>query len=113
MAGPIKRFLSEIFVVPSEPAAMRIAGMPSLDVSRRAHKDHWPRKRGLFDPIGEHCKDCVGIMQDVEASVIALERFDEALLRVQRDDKPIMRAARTTGGMAFECQSVVLHHDPD
>src|SRR4051794_1920795 len=33
----------------------------------------------IFDPIGEHCKDCVGIMQDVEASVIALERFDEAL----------------------------------
>ena len=26
----------------------------------------------IFDPIGEHCKDCVGIMQDVEASVIAL-----------------------------------------
>src|SRR6478735_7533988 len=33
----------------------------------------------IFDPIGEHCKDCVGIMQDVEASVIALEGFDEAL----------------------------------
>ena len=33
----------------------------------------------IFDPIGEHCKDCVGIMQDVEASVIALERFDVAL----------------------------------
>ena len=29
--------------------------------------------------VGEHCKDCVGIMQDVEASVIALEGFDEAL----------------------------------
>src|SRR4051794_15255030 len=33
----------------------------------------------IFDPIGEHCRDCVGIMQDVEASVIALEGFDEAL----------------------------------
>ena len=174
----------------------------------------------IFDPIGEHCKDCVGIMQDVEASVIALEGFDEALrdavafgtadrceeqgqaesardvgsvlgdvntsvvgqpvdwmwracafepaldggdheiayhlagdtgvrhgrpgddlavagieheqdpddlaipgvqlemirapsdIRVQRDDNPIMRAVRTTGGMAFECQSVVLH-DPE
>ena len=33
-------------------------------------------------------------------------------IRVQRDDNPIMRAVRTTGGMAFECQSVVLH-DPE
>src|SRR3954447_12161197 len=33
-------------------------------------------------------------------------------IRVQRDDNPIMCAARTTGGMAFECQSVVPH-DPE
>jgi hypothetical protein len=31
---------------------------------------------------------------------------------VQRDDNPIMRAARTMGGMTFEYQSVVLH-DPE
>ena len=33
-------------------------------------------------------------------------------IRVQRDDNPIMRAARTMGGMTFEYQSVVLH-DPE
>src|SRR3954447_3901404 len=30
-------------------------------------------------------------------------------IRVQSDDNPVMRAARATGGMAFECQPVVLH----
>ena len=43
----------------------------------------------IFDPIGEHCKDCVGIMQDVEASVIALERFDEA------SEMPLLSGLRT------------------
>ena len=32
----------------------------------------------IFEPIGEHCDYGLGIRQDREASIIALEGFDEA-----------------------------------
>ena len=33
----------------------------------------------ILDPVGQHCKDGVGVREDVQPGVVAFQRFDEAL----------------------------------